>query len=95
MDNLGLDITRPYKDLYSFDSRKVRCLGLIKDLVVSLHQMPKKSILMDVVVADVLVKFGMLLSSSWATKLKGTLQMDMCYATIPIWSKEDYIGKIS
>jgi hypothetical protein len=32
MDELGLDITRPYKDLFSFDSRKVKCLGLIKDL---------------------------------------------------------------
>ena len=42
MDNLGLDITRPYKDPYSFNSRKVRCLGMIKDLVVSLHQMPEK-----------------------------------------------------
>ena len=73
MDNLGLDITRPYKDLYSFDSRKVRCLGLIKDLVVSLHQMLEKSIVMDVVVADVPVKFGMLLSRSWAAKIKGTL----------------------
>ena len=30
MDNLGLDITRPYKDLYSFDSIKVKCIGLIK-----------------------------------------------------------------
>ena len=30
VDSLGLEITRPYKDLYSFDSRKVRCLGLIK-----------------------------------------------------------------
>jgi hypothetical protein len=28
MDELGLDITRPYKDLFSFDSRKVKCLGL-------------------------------------------------------------------
>ena len=37
MDALGLDITRQYKGLYSFDSRRVRCLGLIKDLVVSLH----------------------------------------------------------
>ena len=24
IDNLGLDITRPYKDLYSFDSREVK-----------------------------------------------------------------------
>jgi hypothetical protein len=40
MDILGLDITRPYKDLYSFDSREVKCLGMIKDLVVSLHKIP-------------------------------------------------------
>jgi hypothetical protein len=40
MDELGLDVTRPYKDLFSFDSRKVKCLGLIKDLVVSLSHDP-------------------------------------------------------
>ena len=28
-------------------------MGLIKDLVVSLHQIPKKSVVMDIVVADV------------------------------------------
>jgi len=28
MEKLGLEITRPYKDLYSFDYSKVRCLGL-------------------------------------------------------------------
>ena len=32
MESLGLEITRPYKDLYSFDSSRVNCLGLIKDL---------------------------------------------------------------
>ena len=70
---LGLDITRTCKDLYSFDSREVKCLGLIKDLVVSLHQIPEKNLVMDVVVADVPHRFGMLLSRSWATKLQGTL----------------------
>ena len=44
MDILGLAITRPYKDLYSFDSREVKFLGLIRDLDVSLHQIPKKSL---------------------------------------------------
>ena len=73
MDNLGIDITRPYKDLYSFDSREVKCLGLIKDLVVSLHQIPEKILVMDVVMDDVPPKFGMLLSRSWEAKLKGTL----------------------
>jgi ribonuclease HI len=88
MDQLGLDITRPYKDLFSFDSRKVKCLGLIKDLVVSLAQIPAKNMVMDVVVVDIPPKFGMLLSRSWAAKLKGTLQMDMSYATIPVFGQD-------
>jgi hypothetical protein len=77
MDQLGLDITRPYKDLFSFDSRKVKCLGLIKELVVSLSQIPAKNMVMDVVVANIPPKFFMYLSRSWDAKLKGTLQMDM------------------
>jgi hypothetical protein len=85
MDELGLDITKPYKDLFSFDSRKVKCLGLIKDLVVSLAQIPTKNMVMDVVITNIPPKFGMLLSSLWAVNLKGTLQMDMSYATIPIF----------
>ena len=36
MDELGLSITNPYHDLFSFDSIEVKCLGLIKDLVVNL-----------------------------------------------------------
>jgi len=36
MEELGLDITRPYHDLFSFDSTKVKCLGLIKYLAITL-----------------------------------------------------------
>ena len=88
MGNLGLVITKPYKDLYSFDSRKVKCIGLIKDLVVSLHQIREKSTVMDVVVAEVPVKVGMLLSRSLAAKLKSTLQMDMSYASILVFVEQ-------
>jgi len=87
MERLNLDITRPYKDLYSFDSSQVKCLGLIKYLCVSLVQYPNKSILMDVVVADIPPKYGMLLSRSWGAKLQGSLQLDMSYATISIFGK--------
>ena len=87
MDALGLDITRQYKDLYSFDSRRVKCLGLIKDLFISLHQIPEKSIVMYIVVVDVPAKFGMLLSRSWSTKLKGTMKMDFSYATIHVFNQ--------
>jgi hypothetical protein len=84
MENLGLEITRPYHDLYLFDSRKVKCLGMIKDLVVNLAQIPVKSILMDVDVVDVPAKYDMLLSRSWGAKLGGSTQLDMTYTTIPI-----------
>jgi hypothetical protein len=85
MDKLSLEVTRPYGDLYSFDSRRVKCLGMIKDLVVNLAQIPSKSILMDVVVADIPPKYGLLLSRSWGAKLGGSIQLDMTYATIPVF----------
>jgi hypothetical protein len=87
MEKLDLDITRPYKDLFSFDSSQVRCLGLIKDLCVSLVQYPAKTILMDIVVADIPPKYGMLLSRSWGAKLQGSLQLDMSYATISVFGQ--------
>ena len=43
---------------------------------------------MDVVAADVPPKFGMLLSRSWIKILGGTLQMDLTYATIPVFRGE-------
>jgi hypothetical protein len=88
MEKLGLEVTRPYKDLHSFDSSKVKCIGLIKDLCITLVQIPSKSMVMDVVVADILPKYGMLLSRSWGAKLKGTLQLDMSYATIPVFGQQ-------
>lgn len=88
MEELGLEVTRPYKDMFSFDSNKVKCLGLIKDLAVSLAQIPSKGLVMDVVVVDIPLKFEMLLSRSWAAKLKAALQMDTSYATIPIFDEQ-------
>jgi hypothetical protein len=42
MEELRLEITKYYHDLYSFDSRRVQCLGVIKDsgcdLVSTAHE---------------------------------------------------------
>ena len=89
MEALGLSITKPYQELYAFDSKVVKSLGVIKDFVVNLTQLPMKSVIMDVVVADITPKFGMLISRSWAKKVGGTLQMDLSYATIPIFGGEN------
>jgi len=40
---------------------------------------------MDVVVADIPSKYGMLLSRSWVAKLGGSVQLDMTNAIIPIF----------
>lgn len=85
MEELDLEITKEYKDLYTFDSKQVKCVGLIKDLVVSLTQFPMKSLVMDIIVTDIPPRFDMLLSRSWFRKLGGTLQVDLSYATILVF----------
>jgi hypothetical protein len=88
MEELGLEIMKDYHDLHSFDSRRVQCLGVIKYLVVTLFQLPMKSVVTDIVVDDVPPKFGIILSISWIKRLGGTLQMDLTYATIPMFEGE-------
>jgi hypothetical protein len=88
MDKLGIQIIRPYGNLYSFDLRRFKCMGMIKDLVVTLAQVLVKSILMDVVIADIPPKYDMLLSRSWGSKLGGYLQLDMTYTKIPVFSDQ-------
>ena len=39
---------------------------------------------MDIVVVDVLDVWGMLLSRKFASKLGGTLEMDLTYVNIPL-----------
>jgi hypothetical protein len=85
MDILGLEITKHYGDLYSFDSRNVKCIGMIKYLVINISQIPAKRILMDVVVVDISPKYGILLSRSWGAKLGGSLQLEMTYSMIPVF----------
>lgn len=89
MKQLNLQVTKPYRDLYSFDSNKVKCLWVIKDLVMSLAQIPARSLVMDVVVADIPARFEMLLSRSWGAKLGGVLKLDFTYAVISTFGGEE------
>ena len=95
MEALGLSVTKPYHDLYAFDSRAVKCIGVIKDLVVNLTQVPMKSILMDIVVADISPKFGMLLSTSWEKKVGGLCRWISCMLQFQYLgvNSEDYTEK--
>ena len=84
MEQLRLQITRPYKYIYSFDFNRVKFLGMIKDLVVNLAQIPAKSMVMDIIMANIPARFGMLLSRSWGTKIGGSIKLELTYETIPV-----------
>jgi len=53
MNELGLKITRPYKNVCGIDSRAIRVRGLIKNLEVFLANYRKVAIITDVLVIDV------------------------------------------
>ena len=53
----------------------------------NLAQILAKCLVMDIVVADVPQKYGMLLSRTWGAKLQGNMQMDMTYVTIPVFNQ--------
>ena len=88
MESLQLNNTKPFHDLYVFDSRAVKCIKVIKDLVSILSQIPKKCIIMDVVVANIPPKHVMLLPSSCTMKIGGTLQMNYLYAIVLLFGGE-------
>ena len=44
---------------------------------------------MDIVVADIPARFGMLLSRSWGSKIRGSIKLDLTYATIPVFGGEE------
>ena len=74
--------------MYSFDSKMVKRVGLIKYVVVSSAQIPAKAIVMDVVVVDIPAKFGMLLSRYCGAKLGGVLKLYFTYAIILVFNGE-------
>ena len=58
-------------------------------MMVSLAQIPARSLVMDLVVADIQARFGMLLTRSWGAKLGGVLKLDFTYAIIPVFGGEE------
>jgi hypothetical protein len=84
MRKLGLETTRPYKNVCNIESRDISTHGVIDKVKFSLDRYPEIVFLLDIVVIIVLDVWGMLLSRNFVAMLGGTLQMDLTYATIPM-----------
>jgi hypothetical protein len=83
MNQLGLRITRPYRNICGMDSREIKLCVLIKYLHVKLAAYLDISVLMDVIVIGVLDAWGMFLSRKGIASLVARLQLDLSCATIP------------
>jgi hypothetical protein len=84
MNQLGIKVTGPYANVCRFESNGIKVYGLMKGLVVHLVDYPYFPIIMDVLVVDVPVTWGMILSREWDATLGRSLQIDLSYATIPV-----------
>jgi len=84
MNQLGLQITRLYRNVRDMYAREVACLGIIENLQICLFTCPQRRMVMDVVIIDYPTQWGMLLSRKWCTYVGGTLQMDLTYVDIPV-----------
>jgi hypothetical protein len=84
MQQLGLKVTRPYRNVCGFESRAIPTHGVIENVEVCLKEYPERVIHIDIVVVDVPDVWGMLLSRKFASMLGGTLEMDLTYVNIPL-----------
>jgi hypothetical protein len=83
MQQLVLQVTRPYENICVMDRREVEVFGVIKNLVVRLNIYPDVTVMTNVFV-DIPNSWGMLLSRKFTAHLGGSLQMGLSYAIIPI-----------
>jgi hypothetical protein len=92
MQQLGLKVTQPYRNVCGFESKAITTHGVVENVEVCLKEYPKKVIHNDIVIVDVPDVWGMLLSRKFATMLGGTLEMDLTYVNLPL--KNGIIGHL-
>jgi hypothetical protein len=84
MQQLGLKVKRPYRNVCGFESRSIPTHGVIENVEVCHGRYPEIVIHMDIVVVDVPDVWGMMLSRKFSAMLGGTLEMDLTYINVPM-----------
>jgi len=84
MQQLGLKVTQPYRNVCGFESRAIPTHGVIENVEVCLEKYLERVIHIDIVVVDVPDVWGMLLSRKFASMLGGTLEMDLTCINVPM-----------
>jgi hypothetical protein len=84
MRQVGLKVTRPYRNVCRFEFKAIPTHGMVENVEVCLKDYPEKIVHIDIVVVDVLDVWGMLLSRKFAAMLGDTLEMDLTSLELPL-----------
>jgi hypothetical protein len=79
MQQVGLKVTRPYRNVCGFESKEIPTHGVVENVEVHLKEYPEKTVHIDIVVVDVPDVWGMLLSRKFGAMLGGSLEMDLTF----------------
>jgi hypothetical protein len=79
MLQMGLKVTRPYRNVCGFESKSIPTHGVIENIKVQLKEFPEKTIRIDIIVVDVPDVWGMLLSRNFGAMIGGSLEMDLTF----------------
>lgn len=86
---LKMNISRPYKGSCVIDSKKMKVLAIIKDILVKLSSCPSFYSIMDALVIDISTNWGMTIGKRWLKLLHGCMSDDLSHANISI-DKDTY-----
>jgi hypothetical protein len=92
MQQMGLKVTRPYKNVCGFESKAIPTHGVIENIEVQLKEFPKKTVQIDIIVVDVLDVWGMFLSRKFGAMIGGSLEMDLIFLRLPL--KDGTTGRL-
>jgi hypothetical protein len=92
MRQVGLKVTRPYRNVCGFESKAIPTHGVVENVEVRLKEYPEKMVHVDIVVVDVPDVWGILLSRKFGAMLGGTLEMDLTFLQLPL--KNGTVGRL-
>jgi hypothetical protein len=92
MQQMGLKVTRPYKNVCGFESKAIPTHDVIENIEVQLKEFPEKTVRIDIIVVDVPDVWGMLLSRNFGAMIGGSLEMDITFLRLPL--KDGTTGRL-
>jgi hypothetical protein len=84
MQQMGLKVTRPYRNVCGFKSKAIPTHGVVENVKVQLKEFPEKTIHIDIIVVDVPDVWGMLFSRKFGAMIGRSLEMDLTFLQLPL-----------